>query len=702
MVNVNTHSGPQIDTFVRDHLPSSAQLPQLQFDSPELMQLSRQASLNAVTTLFAKARDHSWLKRPFLRNEREIVSYEEAAFRVDRIAQVLVEDWGLQVGNRVLLRGGNSVDLALAWLAIAKAGLVVVATMPLLRAKELSEIIHKAQVRHALCDAALAEELTLAQAAQPLLAHCLYFNEAADVASDPDSLASLIAKKSGTFKPPTVPNDHPALLAFTSGTTGVPKAVVHSHRDLLAACECWPKHILQACPDDIVVGTPPLAFTFGLGGLLLFPMWAGASVYFPEKPYSPELMVRLIEKIGATISVTAPTFYRLMVNFLKLEKLPSLRISVSAGEALPDATRQLWKLASGIEMLDGIGATEMFHIFISSAGAQVRRGAIGKVVPGYRAQVVDDEGNPVPIGTIGKLAVQGPTGCRYLDDPRQAGYVKQGWNYPGDAFTMDADGYFFYQSRADDMIITSGYNVGGPEVESCLLQHAAVAECAVIGKPDPERGMIVKACIVLRAEFAKSVAAGSEPERDALIKQLQDYVKGLLAPYKYPREIEFMAQLPRTETGKLQRFKLRAAQSEKVSTPTPKSTPALHSLQPADWKAPKGYANGIAASGTIIFVGGQIGWNAQQVFESDDFIEQTRLALQNIVAILHEGGAGPEHIARLTWYVTSRTEYLSRLRELGAVYREVMGRHFPAMSCVEVSALMEARAKIEIEATAVV
>jgi 2-aminobenzoate-CoA ligase len=328
---------------------------------------------------------------------------------------------------------------------------------------------------------------------------------------------------------------------------------VHTHRDLLSACEAWPRHVLQARPDDIVMGSPPLAFTFGLGGLLLFPMWAGASVYYPDGAYTPARMVELMARVGCTLCYTAPTFYRQMAPLIQQHPVPSLRISVSAGEALPDATRQLWKQASGIEMIDGIGATEMFHIFISAAGAHVRAGAIGQVVPGYQARVVDEQGHELPRGTVGRLAVIGPTGCRYLNDARQTRYVRDGWNYPGDTFMQDEAGYFYYQARDDDMIITAGYNVGGPEVEDSLLQHPAVAECGVVAKPDAERGMIVKAYCVLRAGHAAS------PE---LVKQLQDHVKAHLAPYKYPREIEFMSQLPRTETGKLQRFRLRQMAQE--------------------------------------------------------------------------------------------------------------------------------------------
>ncbi len=306
--------------------------------------------------------------------------------------------------------------------------------------------------------------------------------------------------------------------------------------------------MLQATPDDIIVGSPPLAFTFGLGGLLIFPMWAGASVYFPDMAYTPEVMVNFMNEVGATICYTAPTFYRQMAPFAKTIGLPKLRISVSAGEALPDATRQLWKQATGLEMLDGIGATEMFHIFISSAGNDVKAGAIGKVVPGYTAKVVDDAGNEVPRGTVGKLAVIGPTGCKYFDDVRQLNYVKNGWNYPGDAFIQDADGYFCYQARDDDMIITAGYNVGAPEVEDALMKHPAVAEAAVIGQKDDERGMVVLAFVVLKPDVSAD---------DAMVKTLQDHVKATIAPYKYPRIMTFVDKLPRTETGKLQRFKLR-------------------------------------------------------------------------------------------------------------------------------------------------
>jgi 2-aminobenzoate-CoA ligase len=531
----------QADRFVHDRLPPPEQWPQLRYDLPEL-QLPPQ--LNIVAELLDRAPGRGWGDRPMLRSSSVTLTYVQAREQVDRFCRVLVEDLGLVPGNRVLLRGGNSMAMALAWLAVVKAGGIAVATMPLLRARELGDIIDKAQPTIALCDARLLDELELARKERPVLAKVLAFN----LPADPQSLEGRATGKRAGYPACATAADDVAMLAFTSGTTGKPKAAVHTHRDVLAACEAWPRHVLRATPDDIVVGSPPLAFTFGLGGLLIFPMWSGSSVYFPDTPYTPESLVRTIADVGATICYTAPTFYRQAAPFARQLGVGRLHTSVSAGEGLPDATRQLWKQATGIEMLDGIGATEMFHIFISSAGSEIRRGAIGKAVPGYTAKVVDEEGRELPHGTIGKLAVVGPTGCRYMDDPRQADYVKDGWNHPGDAFLQDADGYFFYQARADDMIITAGYNVGGPEVEDALLKHPAVAECGVVGKPDEERGMIVKAFCVLKPGHTGDAA---------MVKTLQEHVKATIAPYKYPREIEFVAGLPRTETGKLQRFRLR-------------------------------------------------------------------------------------------------------------------------------------------------
>ena len=542
----------QTDRFVHDRLPPSEQWPELRYDLPELQLLP--AQINVVQALFDRAFANGHADRPFLRSDERTLSYAQARAEVNRFAHVLA-DLGLQPGNRVLLRGGNSIAMALAWLAVVQSGLIAVATMPLLRATELKAIIDKAQPAATLCDVKLQDELKVALAQSPETAALplRLFNTGDAAVVLTDALEALAKRHSDQSTPCPTAGDDIALLAITSGTTGSPKAAVHTHRDVLAACETWPHHVLRATPDDIVMGSPPLAFTFGLGGLLVFPMWAGASVYFPSIPYTPEAMVKLIGQVGATICYTAPTFYRQMAAFAKQHGIGQLRISVSAGEGLPDATRQLWKDASGLEMLDGIGATEMFHIFISAAPEDVKRGAIGRVVPGYEAKIVNEQGEELPRGQVGRLAVKGPTGCRYLDDARQANYVQDGWNFPGDAFLQDEDGYFIYQARTDDMIITAGYNVAGPEVEAALLQHPAVAECGVVGKPDDERGMVILAYVVLKPGEAADAAQ---------VKALQDHVKHTLAPYKYPRDVRFVPALPRTETGKLQRFALRKMASD--------------------------------------------------------------------------------------------------------------------------------------------
>ncbi|MBL8390143.1 MAG: benzoate-CoA ligase family protein [Hydrogenophaga sp.] len=546
------HPSAQTDRFVHDGLPPKEQWPELRYDLPELQALP--AQLNVVQALFDRAVAAGHADRLLFRSDERTLSYAQARAEVNRLANALA-DLGLQPGNRVLLRGGNSVAMALAWLAVVQSGLIAVATMPLLRATELKAIIDKSRPAAALCDVKLQDELkaALAQSPETSALPLRLFNTGDAAVVLEHSLEALARHVSDQATPCPTSADDIALLAFTSGTTGSPKAAVHTHRDVLAACETWPRHVLRATPDDIVMGSPPLAFTFGLGGLLVFPMWAGASVYFPSIPYTPEAMVKLIGQVGATICYTAPTFYRQMAAFAKQHGIGKLRLSVSAGEGLPDATRQLWKEASGLEMLDGIGATEMFHIFISAAPAEVKRGAIGRVVPGYEAKIVDEHGKDLPRGQVGRLAVRGPTGCRYLDDARQANYVQDGWNFPGDAFVQDDDGYFVYQARTDDMIITAGYNVAGPEVEAALLQHPAVAECGVVGKADDERGMVILAYVVLKPGQAADAAQ---------VKVLQDHVKHTLAPYKYPREVRFVDALPRTETGKLQRFALRKMATE--------------------------------------------------------------------------------------------------------------------------------------------
>ena len=543
------HRSAHQDTFARDNLPPPDQWPELVFDLPALRFPER---MNCAHELLDR-----WVEQG--QGDRACViggdgrggelrwTYAELQAQANRIANVLVNEMGVVPGNRVLLRGANTPQMAACWFAVMKAGAIAVATMPLLRAKELGQVIEKARISHALCDAALAGELETARAQCPVLARvCLFRSEAAD------GLEALAERQSERFDNVDTASDDCALIAFTSGTTGQPKGTMHFHRDVIAICRCWPVHCLRANADDVFIGSPPLAFTFGLGGLVLFPLSVGASTVLLEKA-SPDVLLPAIAKHRATVCFTAPTSYRAMAAQAASHDLSSLRKCVSAGEALPAATRQLWKDATGIELIDGIGATELLHIFISHTEETARPGATGRPVPGYRARVVDDAGRDVPAGTVGKLAVQGPTGCRYLADDRQAQYVRHGWNLTGDAYLVDADGYFVYQARTDDMIISGGYNIAGPEVESALLAHPAVAECAVVGVPDEERGQLVKAFVVL-----KPGAAGADDEA-ALVKAMQDFVKATIAPYKYPRAIEFRASLPRTETGKLQRFRLREA-----------------------------------------------------------------------------------------------------------------------------------------------
>ena len=530
-----------VDTFARDRLPPRELWPELRFDLPELQFPER---LNCASELLDRWVAQGQGDRLCIQGAGGLRwSYADLQAQANRIANVLVREMGVQPGNRVLLRGANSPMMAACWFAVQKAGAIAVATMPLLRAKELGQIIAKAEVSHALCDARLADELATAQAEHAqLLRSVQHFNSTA-----PEGLEARAAAMPADFATVDTAAEDCSLIAFTSGTTGQPKGTMHFHRDVLAITRCWPPHCLRPTPDDVFIGSPPLAFTFGLGGLLLFPMSVGASTVLLEKA-SPDALLPAIAQYRASVCFTAPTAYRAMAAQVGQHDLSSLRKCVSAGEALPAATRQLWKASTGIEMIDGIGATELLHIFISHDESNARGGATGKPVPGYQACVMDDEGRVLPPGQVGKLAVKGPTGCRYLADERQREYVKNGWNLTGDAYLVDADGYFVYQARTDDMIISGGYNIAGPEVEGALLAHPEVAECAVVGAPDEERGQIVKAFVVLKPGFV-----GDE----ATLKRLQDHVKATIAPYKYPRAIEFRASLPRTETGKLQRFRLR-------------------------------------------------------------------------------------------------------------------------------------------------
>jgi 2-aminobenzoate-CoA ligase len=526
------------DSFARDHLPPPALWPELCFDLPELHYPPR---INCAAELLA----HVDGARIALRGESVAWTYAELRAQVDRIAHVLRGPMGLVPGNRVLLRGTNTPLMAACVLAVIKAGCIAVPTMPLLRARELGAIATKARVNAVLCSQSLWAELDAAELPAAARANTVCFGAADGALAG--SLEALMAVQPPHFTAVDTALDDICLIGFTSGTTGIPKGTMHFHRDVLAICDCFPRSVLQSRPDDVFIGTPPLAFTFGLGGLLLFPLRVGGTAVLLEK-LTPETLLAAIVTHRATICFTAPTFYRQMAALAGKFDLSSLRRSVSAGEALPLATRDGWRQATGLEMIDGIGSTELLHIFISAADGQVRPGATGKPVPGYRACILDPDGRPVGPGVIGRLAVKGPTGCRYLDDPRQADYVLDGWNLTGDAYEMDADGYFYYRSRTDDMIISSGYNIAGPEVEDALLRHPAVAECGVTGREDEQRGQIVEAHVVLKP--------GHEPSA-ALAAQLQDFVKGQIAPYKYPRAVRFLAALPRTETGKLQRFKLR-------------------------------------------------------------------------------------------------------------------------------------------------
>jgi 2-aminobenzoate-CoA ligase len=528
-----------LDTFANDKLPPRDQWPEMLFELDALRYPER---INCAHELLDAMVEKGHGASLAVRGASLGWTYAELLETVDRIAGVLRDELKLVTGNRVLLRGANNPMMAACVLAVWKAGYVAVPTMPLLRAQELGTILGLARVDAVLCAADLRAELDAACREAEVPPRVVSFNDTA-----PGSLEALMAAMPPRFEAVDTAAEDVCLLSFTSGTTGRPKGTMHFHRDVLAVCDCFPRSQLATQPADVFIGTPPLAFTFGLGGMLLFPLRYGASTVLLEK-LTPDALLAAIAQYRATVCFTAPTFYRQMAPLAGKHDLSSLTRSVSAGEALPLQTRQAWQEATGLAMIDGIGSTEMLHIFISSAGDAIRPGATGRPIPGYRACILDDDGNPVEAGVVGRLAVKGPTGCRYLADPRQLDYVCKGWNLTGDAYRMDEDGYYWYQARTDDMIISAGYNIAGPEVEDALLQHPAVAECGVVGAPDAERGQLVLAYVVLRA----GIEASAE-----MAKALQDHVKQTVAPYKYPRRIEFRTALPRTDTGKLQRFKLR-------------------------------------------------------------------------------------------------------------------------------------------------
>ncbi len=525
-----------VDTFAAQNLPPPDQWPVLRFDLPELRYAEK---LNCATLLLDAAIEEGHGARIALFAEGGDCSYLQLLRLSNRIANVLIREQGVVPGNRVLLRGANSVMLCAAWLAVIKAGAIAVTTMPMLRAKELGQIATSAYIDHALCDARLMAEVAETTAQTSRLGKTLSWGSGL--------LEDAMARQPETFaNVPTAATDV-CLLAFTSGTTGKPKATMHFHRDVLAMCDTVARHILETRDTDIYVGSPPLGFTFGLGALLVFPLRFRAASVMIEQPTARALL-EAVQRYRATCLFTAPTLYKSLAAIATEHDLSSLRRCVSAGEQLPKATSDAWHRVSGIRLIDGIGSTEMIHIFISAKGDDIRPGATGKALPGYEAIILDEAGRPAPPGQVGLLAVRGPTGCRYLADARQKEYVVNGWNVTGDRYRMDEDGYFWFEARADDMIVSSGYNIAGPEIEAVLLAHSAVREVAVVGVPHDERGQIVKAFVVLQP----GVEAG-----EALVKQLQDFVKQNVAPYKYPRAIEFVDGLPRTTTGKIQRFVLR-------------------------------------------------------------------------------------------------------------------------------------------------
>jgi 2-aminobenzoate-CoA ligase len=536
-----------IDTFCRDHLPPADQWPELEFTLPELSYPDR---LNCADALLNGTITRLGPDRPCLLPQDPVEpawSYGDLAATASQIAAVLTEDLGVVPGNRVLLRGPNNPWMVACWFAVVLAGGVAVTTMPLLRSAELATICEIAAVRLALCDDRFTSELEAAGV--PGLRTVAFAASGGGSVSD-GHLNALATRKPGTFAPVQTAADDVAIVAFTSGTTGRPKAAMHFHREILAVADSFSARVLRPLPEDVFTGTPPLAFTFGLGAMLIFPIRAGAATLLIERATPAELADHIAAR-GVTICSTAPTAYRAMLAAGKSDRLRGLRRPVSAGETLPGSVWQAFYDATGVRIIDGIGSTELLHIFIAAADDDIRPGSTGLPVPGYRALILDAEGAPVPDGQPGRLAVKGPTGCKYLADDRQRGYVGTGgWNFTGDTYIRDSDGYFWYQARSDDMIVSAGYNIAGPEVEEILLAHPAVAECGVVGVPEETRGQIVKAFIVLTDGAAASAGPG-------LATELQELVKAKIAPYKYPRSIEFVPALPRTNTGKLQRFKLR-------------------------------------------------------------------------------------------------------------------------------------------------
>lgn len=543
-MTANTKLGPSAhtDTFTRDNLPPLEQWPDILLDRREYQYPDR---LNIGVELTDRMVECGFGDHIALIGNGRRRTYKELTDWSNRLAHALVDNYGVKPGNRVLIRSGNNPALVAAWLGATKAGAVVVNTMPMLRAGELAKIVDKAEIALALTDSRIADEIVACAKTSKYLKQVVNFDGTSNHDAELDRIA---LDKPVKFDPVATGRDDVALLGFTSGTTGEPKATMHFHRDLLIIADGYAREVLNVTAEDVFVGSPPLAFTFGLGGLAIFPLRFGATATLLENA-SPANMIQIIETYKATICFTAPTAYRAMLAAMdKGADLSSLRIAVSAGETLPAPVFEEWKRKTGCPILDGIGSTELLHIFITNRIDDAHAGATGRPVKGYEARIVDDEMKDVKSGTLGKLAVRGPTGCRYLADNRQTSYVRNGWNLTGDTFMRDEGGLFRFIARADDMIVSAGYNISGPEVEAALLAHDDVAECAVVGSPDPERGQIVEAYVVLKPGLS-----GDHECR----KRLQDHVKARIAPYKYPRAVNFVEALPKTQTGKIQRFKLR-------------------------------------------------------------------------------------------------------------------------------------------------
>jgi len=552
-----------LDSFTRDNLPPPDLWPVLSLDRPEFSYPER---LNAGVELVDRQVERGFGDRVALKSNTESITYRELASLTDRIARFLAEGLGAVPGNRILIRSANNPRMVACWLGAMKAGLVVVNSMAMLRAGELTKLVDKAQIAFALCDRRLAADLQTCAGGSAFLKTVVHFDGSG---AGGDELEQRLAETPEGFAAVETGRDDVALLGFTSGTTGTPKATMHFHRDILAIADGYAREVLDPQPDDVFTGSPPLAFTFGLGGLAVFPLRFGATALLLEDG-RPKQLLEAIARHGATLVFTAPTAYRAMLDAADAvggDLFASLRAAVSAGETLPAAVFRAWRERTGVPILDGIGSTEMLHIFVSNRFGEEQPGSTGRPVTGYEARIVDEDMNPLPPGQVGRLAVRGPTGCRYLADERQRDYVRDGWNLTGDAFVMEEDGRFRFAARTDDIILSAGYNISGPEVEDALLSHPDVDECAVVGAPDQDRGQVVQAHVVLRPGVAAS---------DAKARELQDHVKATIAPYKYPRSLRFVDALPKTPTGKIQRFRLREqAAQEAAGRPSPASPQTL-------------------------------------------------------------------------------------------------------------------------------